>query len=820
MNRADLEARARHLLTQLTLAEKISLLAGGDFWHTRPIERLDIPPIRMTDGPHGVTVLGDQSGPATCFPTGVGLAATWNTDLLHRVGATLAREARAKNSHVLLGPSVDLHRAPLNGRNYESYSEDPYLSGKLAAAYVAGVQSEQIGACIKHCTANNQQTAQTQTSSEVDERTLRELYLRPWEIALRESPPWLIMTSYNLLNGQYTSEHPHLLTDIIKEEWGYEGAIVSDWRGVHSTRAAAAGLDLEMPGPGKHLTCDALLPLVENGDLDESRIDDKAFRLLRLILKTGLCDDPADLPPGELDSPRHRALAREVAAESIVLLKNENRLLPLQEDAVQRIAVIGPNAGEARLGGGGSSSTTPFYAISPLAGLREKCDATVQIFHAEGCSFKGTLPVLPAGYLTAPDGASGLLGDYFSSPDLSGPVTLSRVEERIDFSWGWASPGGDLPKEEFSARWTGRFSPPTDGDFELGLTCEDGSARLYLDDALLIDDWADIDDSFESRYAARSNSATVDLQSDRTYALRVEFRKRANKASFRLEWKPPTAEDPIAHAARVAAHADVALVFAGLSNQYEGGNNDRLDIDLPGDQAALISAVAAANPNTVVILINGTPLRMAPWLESVPALLEAWYPGQEGGNAIADVLFGDANPSGKLPDTFPQRLEDNPTFGNFPGANGQVHYAEGIFVGYRHYDTREILPLFPFGYGLSYTTFEYDHLQVTPEQIGPTDPFQVSVQVRNTGDRAGKEVVQLYVGDLESSLERPVKELKAFAKIHLDSGETRTVCFDLGPDALSFYDPDQQQWIVEPGTFEIAVGGSSQSVLRQPLIVK
>ncbi|MBT4503420.1 MAG: beta-glucosidase, partial [Gemmatimonadetes bacterium] len=263
-----------------------------------------------------------------------------------------------------------------------------------------------------------------------------------------------------------------------------------------------------------------------------------------------------------------------------------------------------------------------------------------------------------------------------------------------------------------------------------------------------------------------------------------------------------------------------ALVFAGLSNQYEGGNNDRLDIDLPGDQAALISAVAAANPNTVVILINGTPLRMAPWLESVPALLEAWYPGQEGGNAIADVLFGDANPSGKLPDTFPQRLEDNPTFGNFPGANGQVHYAEGIFVGYRHYDTREILPLFPFGYGLSYTTFEYDHLQVTPEQIGPTDPFQVSVQVRNTGDRAGKEVVQLYVGDLESSLERPVKELKAFAKIHLDSGETRTVCFDLGPDALSFYDPDQQQWIVEPGTFEIAVGGSSQSVLRQPLIVK
>ncbi|MFC1525996.1 glycoside hydrolase family 3 N-terminal domain-containing protein, partial [Candidatus Latescibacterota bacterium] len=544
-----LDTRVAELLGRLTLEEKISLLSGRDMWHTRAIERLGVPSIRMTDGPHGVTVSGDLGGPATCFPTAVAMAATWNLDLIERVGTALGRETRARGNHILLGPSVDLHRSPLNGRNYESYSEDPYLAGRLAAAYVRGVQSQGVGACIKHCTANNQQTDQSSTSSEVDERALRELYLRPWELAVREAPPWAIMTSYNLLNGEYTSANRHLLTDIIKNEWGYSGIVVSDWRGVHSAAAAPAGLDLEMPGPGTYLTSEGLGPLLISGELSETDIDDKARRLLRATLRACEPPPPGVDPEGALDTPEHRLLAREVASEAVVLLKNEGDLLPLDPAHVRRIAVIGPNACEARLGGGGSSSTTPFYAISPIEGLRARCGDSVTLDYSEGCGLRGALPAVPPSSLAPPAGessgpgtdagpAGGLRGAYYASGDLTGPPALERQDDQLDFSWGWSSPGGQVPKDGWSARWVGHLIVPSTGRYRLGLTCEDGGTRLFLDDQCLIDTWElNDDDNFEAGYAAVSETAEVELVAGQSRQLCIEYCKVGNRAALRLEWQ-------------------------------------------------------------------------------------------------------------------------------------------------------------------------------------------------------------------------------------------------------------------------------------------
>ena len=812
-NSADsIDARVSGLLSELTLREKISLLSGGDFWHTRAVERLGIPAIRMTDGPHGVTVSGDQSGPATCFPTAVGMAATWNRKLIERVGTVLGREARARGNQVLLGPSVDLHRSPLNGRNYESYSEDPYLAGRLAAAYVRGVQSQGVGACIKHCTANNQQTEQSRTSSEVTERPLRELYLKPWQLALREAEPWAIMTSYNLLNGEYTSANRHLLTDLLKGELCFGGFVVSDWRGVHGREAAVAGLDLEMPGPGKHLTEERLAPLLASGELTEADIDDKARRLLTAVLKaTAPVPSGAD-PAGGLDTPWHRALAREVAAESMVLLKNDGGLLPLDTGSIKTLAVIGPNACEARLGGGGSSSTTPFYAVGPMEGLLERCGDQVDIIYAEGCSFRGEMPAVQAAHLGASDGARpGLSASYFDNPDLSGDPVLQRLDAQVDFSWGWSSPGGQTPKDGYSARWTGQLTAPTSGTHRLGLTWEDGGVRLYLDEELLIDEWpggreGDGQPNFEARYARRSRAVDVEMTGGERRPLRLEYAKVGNRAALRLEWREPGAEDPIDRARKTAAAADVAIVFAGLSNLYEGGNNDRKDIALPAGQDQLISAVVEANPQTIVVLVNGSPVAMDPWLGDVPAIVEAWYPGQEGGHAIAAALFGDTNPSGRLPDTFPSRLEDNPSFGNYPGEGGEVHYEEGVYVGYRHYDRSGVEPLFPFGHGLSYTRFEYADLTVSPGEVTEDGEVSVSVNVTNCGTREGMEVVQVYAAAPEGDEPRPHRELVGFDKTQLEPGQTRKVTVAVRVADLAWYD-ETKGWVVEPGDYEVAVPG-------------
>jgi beta-glucosidase len=808
--------RLENILSLMTLEEKAGFLTGRDMWHIKGIERLGIPSIRLTDCGHGVTVVldsaGHNSGCATCFPTAVGQASTWNRELVKEVGAAIARETRALGASILLAPMVNIHRSPLGGRNYETYSEDPFLTGTLASSFIQGVQSEHIGAVIKAATANNQQTNQGQHSVEVSERALREIYLPGFKIPVMESNPWGIMTSYNKVNGEYTSASKHLISEIIKGEWKYPGFLVSDWRGTHSMKALFAGLDLEMPGPGKILTKEAILKEIEQGHFTEEELDSRVGRILTAIIKTHLLDsDQSDLN-AEWDTQRHHVIARKTAEEAIVLLQNKHGVLPLDIDDIESLAVIGPNAREARLGGGGSASVTACHTVCPLDGIRNHCKDSVRVLFEEGCGMKGSMPIVYTEFLRSMEGnqpVQGIKGEYFWGKELKGDPVLVRFDDKIDFSWGWAAPCQEVKRGDYSVRWTGKLIPPVSGEYSLGISCTEAGVRMYLDSVLVIDQWGDpYNETFEAGFKRISESVRIRLDAGVPREVRVEFHPKANRNSIRLEWEIPGKRDPIAEAVRIASESDVAIVFAGLSNLYEGGTQDRESLLLPEQQNKLIRAVARANPKTILVLINGTPVAM-PWIEEVPAILEAYYPGQEGGNAIARILFGAVNPSGKLPETFPRKLEDNPSYGNFPGDPENVKYEEGIYVGYRHYDINNIEPLFPFGFGLSYTDFSYSNLQT--EQTGD-NLVKVRVEVKNTGSVPGKEVVQLYIRDPESVMDKPEKELKGFTKVFLEPGQSKPVSMKLARDRFAHFEEQKGQWVVEPGEYEIWVGSYSRDI--------
>ena len=800
----SVEKRIDTLIGQMTLDEKVSMLTGATYWDTKSIGRLGIPSLRVMDGPHGV-----RTGKATCFPTGVSMGACWNDELMRRVGAAMARECRAKGNDVLLGPCINIHRAPLGGRNFESMSEDPFLAGRIAVAYVRGVQSQRVGTSVKHFACNNQEWERGSISVEIDERALREIYLPAFRMAVQEASPCTLMAAYNKIRGSHCSENKYLLTDILKKEWSFKGFVVSDWGGTHSTVPAVAnGLDLEMPGPGPFLGMPLLDP-VRKGELAQSGIDESVRRILRVLFFVGAFDNERAKLPQALDTFEHRELARELAAEAIVLLKNDRGVLPIGRENAKSIAVIGPSAAVARTGGGGSSEVEPFYSVSPLQGLQKRCGDAIRVRYARGCLLPaeieaiGSKVLLPEGGVP---GQHGLKGEYFNNQDFSGDPVLTRIDEQIDFEWGGGAPAPGIGDDNFSVRWTGKLVPLSTFKYRIGMTSDDG-IRLYIDDKLLVDHWKD--------HGPATQTAEIDLEAGKEYRLRIEYHEASGGAMVRLGWAGN--EDYIGQAAQLAADCDVAVVCAGLSVAFEGEGNDRNTLDMPGPQKELIEAVAKANSNTVVVLFNGTPVPM-PWLSQVAAVVEAWYPGQEGGNAIAAVLLGDTNPSGKLPFTFPKKLSDSPAQANYPGSNGVVRYAEGLYVGYRYYDTKNVEPLFPFGYGLSYTRFKYDHLKVNGSLSAAQPKVTVTLDVENTGAYAGKEVVQLYVHDVESSLDRPAREMKGFNKVALAPGEKTNVTFTLDKDTFAFYHPDRKEWVVEPGEFEILIGSSSRDLrLKQTL---
>jgi beta-glucosidase len=680
------EQRVEDLLARMTPQEKAEMLSGSGWMESQPNARLGIPAIKMADGPMGVRNWRGSSAvtnaastvpvTATAFPAGIGMAASWDPELVTRSAGVIAQEVKSLGRDMILGPTVNINRVPLWGRNFEGYGEDPYLAARMGVAYIRGVQAEGVIPSVKHFAANNEEFERHRIDETIDERTLNEIYFPAFKAAVQEAGVWAVMSAYNKVNGQWCAENPYLLTETLRKRWGFRGFVISDWGSTYSTDATVnAGLDLEMPGGeamriwinkpetkrdgngAGWLTADKVLAAVSAGGVTQAAVDDAVRRILRVMFAAGLFDR-AQAGGGDVDTPVQRQLARTAANESIVLLKNSG-VLPLSAGKTPKIAVIGPNAAVARTGGGGSSLVRPKYAVTPLDGIREAAGSRADIVHALGVVMEGE----------------------------------------------------DVGK------------PP----------------RELLDEAVA-----------------------------------------------------------------VAAHSDVAVVVVGNAPKLEGEGFDRKSMDLPAGQDELIEAIAGANRNTVVVIAAGAPVTMTRWIDRVAAVVYAWYGGQEAGHAIGDVLFGAVNPSGKLPVTFPKALQDSPAYSHYPGQNLHVEYAEGIYVGYRGFDKHNVEPLFPFGHGLSYTTFNYSQLKIAFPNV--------SVSVRNSGTRAGAEVVQLYLQPPPSRVDRPAKELKGFGRVTLQPGETKTVSFTLDKSALSYYDSAVHDWVAEPGRFTVLVGASSRDI--------
>ena len=806
--RATDDPRLESLLAQLSLEEKIHLLSGDESdFNAHGLPRLGIPSIRMGDGPAGIRI-----GHSTAFPAPINLAATWDVSLASRYGIALAEQTLAKGRTCILGPCVGIHRFPLNGRNFESFGEDPWLSSRLGVDVIRGVQSRGVIATVKHFAVNDQEWERREVNAIVDERTLREIHLPAFEAAVREAGVWAVMTSYNRINGPHASQCDALINGILKGDWGFRGIVMSDWESTYTAVGAAnAGLDLEMPSAVWF--GDSLRDAVLAGRVPLAVIDDKVRRHLRVRFEAGLFDHPA---PSEDEAvvrgEPHRALAQEIATRSIVLLKNDG-LLPLAPERFRRIALIGPAMNHARTGGGGSSLVLPWRTVSPLEGLTAALAGRATILFAEGVSMDLYRPApIPAEFFQTPDGIPGLRAEYFDNADCAGEPVCAQVETRAFLELIGGTPDPRLNKDLFSIRWTGRFTPPVTHDYELALCSDDGS-RLWLDGQLVIDHWGP--------HSLATKTATLRLEGGRAYDLRVEFCELGGDATMILGWRAPEDDTPppsIEEAVVAARSADIAIVAVGLASFLEGEGRDVADFRLPAGQDELVEAVAAANPNTVVVVYGGVPQLMEHWLNNVRAVFAAFYPGQEGGTALADLLLGHAAPSGRLPFSYIQHRDQSPAFAGYQDPGLKSRYDEGVFVGYRYLDQHRLAPLFPFGHGLTYTTFCYSNLRLTP---GPDGTCAASVDVTNTGPRAADEVVQLYVAPLGNTpVARPPQELKAFAKVALAPGETRTVALPLGLRAFQYWDPQRRDWALFPGDFEIRVGASSRDIRLTAWIAK
>jgi beta-glucosidase len=795
MTMDHIAARAEAIAAQLTLPQAARFLSGADFWSVQLDAELGLGALRVTDGPNGARGGGSLIGgvATAAFPVGIALGATWNPALAHEIGAALGIQVKSKNAHMLLAPTVNIQRSVTNGRNFECYSEDPVLTAALAVAYIQGLQGTGVAATIKHFAGNESEIERTTISTNIDERTLREVYLIPFEAAVKRAQTWGIMSSYNKVNGTYAAENHWLLTKVLRGDWGYDGIVMSDWFGSRTTAPTLnAGLDLEMPGPTRDRG-DKLLAAVAAGEVTPETVMECARRMLRLMARVGSLDDHRPFAETALSTPELSALIRRAGVESTVMLKNDGALLPLADSGT--VAVIGPNAKAAQIMGGGSAQLNPLYAVSPYDGLAAALGEGA-LRYAPGCTNHRWEPVLQG----------PLQVEFFAGHTCQGPALAHETIDSAETFWIPPLAGGAADPANFSARIRGTFTPEAAGIHRVGVVAA-GFAKVFVNGHLIAnawDGWTKGRTFFEE--GCDEVVGEVDLPAGQPAEVVIEFANRPSDnlvfSALRVGIARPLGDEDIAQAARIAAAADCAVVFVGRSGQWDTEGSDLQDIRLPGRQDKLVAAVLAANPKTVVVLQTGGPVEM-PWLPATPALLQCWYGGQETGHAIADVLLGRREPTGRLAQTFPRRWADNPTHSQdaeiYPGLSGNVRYEEGVFIGYRHYDRHGIAPLFPFGFGLTYTDFALSDLTIGKD-------LQARLRVTNTGTQVGTAVVQLYVAPQNAPIDRPDKELKAFAKLALAQGETREIILPLTPRDFAYWDVKAQDWHVAAGVYALHAG--------------
>ncbi|KZL64654.1 beta-glucosidase [Colletotrichum tofieldiae] len=800
------------VIEDATLAEKISLLAGSDFWHSTSLPQHNVPAIKCTDGPNGVR--GSRffnPVPALCIPCGSGLGATWNPELIEQAGQLLSKECDAKGAHVWLGPTVNIIRSPLNGRGFESFSEDPHLSGMLAAAIIRGVQSRGTLAALKHFVANDQETEKMAIDVCMSDRALREIYLLPFQIALRDSNPRVVMSSYNKIGGLHVSENPKILQDILRNEWGFDGLIMSDWYGTYSCEASLnAGVDIEMPGPSRYREKEALAA-VFSGKVHSHTIDDRARKVLQFV------NDAASAHVGKeetmRDVPEDRTLNRRLAGESIVLLKNSMGLLPLNSMTCDEVAIIGPNADLPAACGGGSASLRPYYTSSVLDGLRDSLPTTARIYHEPGVHGHVLLPVFSGDNLCIDGEQPGITIELFNEPHTVENRKAFDCLTLPDTSYQLMDYNHPEMKETFFLSMRAHFVPEYTDKYEFGLATY-GVSDLYINDEPVINNSTEQTPGgmFFGKGSAEKR-ATYEMRAGERYSLRVEAGSASTSkvkggsllaipgGACRLGGcRKINPKEGIRRAVDLAKKCKYTFVVAGLNADLEKEGKDRESMDMPPYVDDLIEAVLSAQPNAIVVTQAGNPVSM-PWRHSANTILHSWYGGNEAGNAVADVVFGRINPSGKLPMTFPARLEDNPAFLSFGSDNGKVHYSEDVFVGYKWYEKRKIEVAFPFGHGLSYTIFHISNLRLSSSRA--------EVSIKNTGKVAGAEVVSLYTSYStkapKSRFARPLRSLVGFRKVFLGPGEAKQITLSIDRYSTATWDEKRNSWCCEEGTYTASV---------------
>jgi beta-glucosidase len=802
-----IEAKAQAMLAKLTLEQKIELIGGVDGMYTHPMPSIGLPRFKMSDASVGVRTFG----PTTAYAGGVALAATWDTEFSHALGVGLGKDARARSVNFLLGPGVNISRSPIAGRNFEYLSEDPYLNSTIVVPYIQGVQSQGVIATVKHYAINNQEFNRHNANSVVDERTMREIYLPAFEAAVIKGQVDSVMDSYNLINGVHATQNDLLNNKILKGEWGFKSVLMSDWDSTYdSVGAANNGLDLEMPGP-KFMNAKNLLPAVKSGQVKESTIDDKVLRLLRTELRYGFTDRPQFDPADSTFSVANRAVALQGALESITLLKNEGNLLPLDPTRIKTIAVIGPDAWPAPIGGGGSSEATPFESVSTLTGIASLLGPDVHVLYSRG------LPELNE-VCSRTRWDAGVKVETFVGHDFKGTAVTGNRRNVADWKPNEWEPKDLSPR---SIRYTATFKAAIAGKYLLIAAASGEDAFKILADGKTVLDQAHAEGQVP-KYM------TVDLAAGQSVHIQADYvpRGAGTRLAFGFVYEPELISD---QAKQIASLADAVVLAIGFDSRTEGEGQDR-NFELPWGQDALVEAIAAANPHTVVTLTGGGAMDTRRWLSKVPALLHTWYPGQEGGTAVAEVIFGKHNPEGKLPISFDKTWEENPSYSYYYGVPGadttlhtigedgkpldytvpQIKYADKLMVGYRYWTTTGKHPLFPFGFGLSYSTFTFANLQA-PASAASGSTVPVSFDITNTGSVAGAEVAQLYVSDPSAKATRPERELKGFEKVRLAPGETKHLTLNLDARSFSYWDESAHKWTIDPGKFVILVGDSSEN---------